>query len=160
MKKDTFYDQYPLVFPKREPEQGFHCGEGWYQLLDCLFEVMQKNLVKQPEPIDFRITYIKEKFGTLRVGCEHATDYIRETVIQAEEMSGHICETCGEYGKIRNSAHWIKVRCDSCERTHFAHRNTPLLSEAKASLDAGIKSAQEHPAISLGSFAKFADDEE
>jgi len=160
MKKDTFYDQYPLVFPTREPEQGFQCGKGWYQLLDCLFEVIQKHLEKLAEPPPFRITYIKEKYGTVRIGYEHATDSIKDTIIQAEKMSGHICETCGEYGKIRDSAHWIKVRCDECERTHFAHQNTPLSPEAKAALDAGIKSAQEHPAVSLGSFAQFADDDE
>lgn len=159
MKKDTFYDQYPLVFPTREPEQGFQCGKGWYQLLDSLFEVTQKHLEKLADPPPFRITYIKEKYGTVRIGYENATDYIKDTIIQATKMSAHICETCGEYGKIRDSAYWIKVRCDACERTHFVNRR-PLSTDAKAALEAGIKSSQEHPAGILGSFTKFADDED
>lgn len=164
MKKDTFYDRYPLAFPGRAPEQGFLCGKGWYQLLDALFEVIQKDLLKQPSP-NFRITYIKEKYGRLRIGYEHATEYIKETISQAEEMSGHICETCGEYGQLRDSAHWIKVRCDSCEEQHFAYRNAPLSPESRAALDEGIRSAKADieagkPPIYLGSFAQYADDDE
>jgi hypothetical protein len=158
MKKDTFYDQYPLVFPTRAPEQGFLCGNGWHQLLDSLFEVIQKHLEKQPQPTNFNIFCIKEKFGKLRIICGNPTDYIKQTLLQAEEMSSHICETCGEYGQLRDSALWIKVRCDECERTHFAHPRT-LSPKAQAALEAGLKSAKESLPIYHGSFAKFADDD-
>jgi hypothetical protein len=123
MNKDKFYDQYPLIFPDREPEKGFQCGKGWYQLLDALFYVITQDLSKvTPEDRKFRIIYLKEKYGKLRIGCENATPYIKQTLLQAEEMSAHICETCGEYGELRDSAHWIKVRCDSCENNHFSYR--------------------------------------
>lgn len=37
--------------------------------------------------------------------------------------------------------------------------DVPLSPEALAALDAGIKSAQEHPPVDLGSFEQYADDE-
>lgn len=123
MNKNKFYDQYPLVFPNRDPEYGFQCGNGWYQLLDALFYVINKDLSKLPEDErKFRILSLKEKYGKLNIKCEHTTEYIKATLLQAEEMSGHICETCGEYGELRDSAHWIKVRCNECEKKHFSYR--------------------------------------
>jgi hypothetical protein len=170
MKKDKFYSQYPLVFPGGEPEEGFHCGSGWYQLLDCLFFVINKELEKltdaeRKHPGKFHITRIKEKFGTLVIYYDNATDYIKQTIAQAMEMSGHICEICGEYGEIRDSALWIKVRCDDCEKKQFARRNVPLSPEAQTALDDGIRSAKADieagkPPIDLGSFAQYADDDE
>ena len=163
MNKNTFYDQYPLVFPNGEPEQGFQCGSGWYQLLDCLFLSINRDLAKL-QVSNFRIVYLKEKFGRLRIGYENSNSYIRDTIDQAECMSEQICETCGEYGKLRNSAPWIKVRCDDCEEKQFALRNTPLSPEAQAALDDGIRSAKADieagkPPIDLGSFAQYADDD-
>jgi len=165
VKKDTFYDLYPLVFPTREPEQGFCCGNGWHQLLESLFEVIQKELSKLPEPTEFRILFIKEKWGELRVGYVNATERIIDTITQAEEMSGHICETCGEYGLLRDSAQWIKVRCNDCEKKQFAYQHEKLSAKGKAALIEGIRSAKADieagkPPIDLGSFAQYADDDD
>jgi len=164
MNKNNFYEKYPLVFPNGEPD--FHCGSGWYQLLDCLFFVINKDLSELPvAERRFKILQIKEKFGSLTVYCEGTTEHIRDTISQAEEMSKQICETCGEYGKLRDSAHWIKVRCDECEAKHFTLRNTPLSPESRAALDEGIRSAKADieagkPPIYLGSFAQYADDDD
>jgi hypothetical protein len=157
MNKEEYYQKYPLVFPNGKPEHGFSCGNGWSQLLESFFEVVQKHLEKHPRP-GFCISYIKEKWGTLRILCDNPSEYISQTVRQAEEMSSHICESCGEYGQIRDSAQWIKVRCEACERTHFAHQR--LSPTASAALDAGLQSVKDHPCTCLGSFAKYADDED
>lgn len=154
--KAAFYETYPFVFPDGAPENGFYCGSGWFQLLDSLFIVITKEL-QNKNKTDFRITFIKEKFGQLMIGCCNSTDYINDVIAQAEEMSSHICETCGEYGKLRDSAHWIKVRCDECEKKYFIDRE--LSPEAKKALLAGIKSAKESEPIDCGSFAQYADDE-
>lgn len=159
MKKEDFYTKYPLVFNK-EPEIGFYCGAGWFELLDCLFLVIQRDLEKLPEEQQkkFEIVQIKEKFGRLTIYYNGGTDYIKQTIEQAESMSEQICETCGEYGYLRDTSHWLKVRCDSCENKHFATR-VQLSIEAKKALDASIQSAKEGPSVYLGSFAKYADDE-
>jgi hypothetical protein len=161
MNKNNFYTQYPLVFPTGAPEHGFSCGKGWYTLLDALFFVIQRDLEKLPEA-HFRIELIKEKFGTLRIYYEYenATEYIEQTIIQAEEMSANICETCGEYGRLRDTSHWIQVRCDDCEKEYIERKNTPLSKEAQTALDAGLKSAMESEPVYHGSFAQYADDDD
>jgi len=172
MKIDKFCEIYPLVFPDGAPE-GIHCGDGWFQLLDSLFFVINKELSSIPVRAklaeqtefatvaqrNFKILQIKEKFGRLTIYCEGATEYIRDTIAQAEEMSEQICETCGEYGILRDSARWIKVRCDECEEKHFADRY-PLSPEARKALEEGIESAKNSKPVYLGSFAQYADDDE
>jgi hypothetical protein len=37
--------------------------------------------------------------------------------------------------------------------------DVPLSDESRAQLEAGIRSAKDHPGIYLGSFAQYADDE-
>ena len=150
------YKKYPLIFA--DTEQYIECGNGWYDLLDAMFECIQKDLEKTPRP-NFKITQIKEKFGILRIYIENSNQYIDKIILQAKSMSEHICETCGEYGQLRDSSYWKKVRCNDCERKHFATQQ-PLSPEAKAALDAGIKSAQEQTLVYLGSFAQYADEED
>lgn len=157
--KQSFYEIYPLVFPDGSPD-GIHCGDGWFQLLDSLFFVINRELSNIPvAQRNFKILQIKEKFGRLTIYCEGATEYIRDTIAQAEEMSEQICETCGEYGSLRDSALWIKVRCDECERNHFADRY-PLSPESRKLLEEGIESAKNSEPVYLGSFAQYADDDD
>lgn len=134
-----------------------------------LFFVINRELsqlpVATPVPAEavaqrnFKILDIKEKFGRLTIYCEGATEYIRETIAQAGDMSEHICETCGEYGSLRDSALWIKVRCDDCEEKHFADRQ-PLSAESRRLLEEGIESAKNSEPVYLGSFAQYADDDD
>jgi hypothetical protein len=140
MNKETLSELYPLVF--KESKLDSTCGHGWDLLLECVFEAVNRELGKLPEGNrDFSILVIREKYGRLRISYEGSYSAIRQIIIQAEDMSEHICENCGEYGSLRDSAHWIKVRCDACEDKHFVCRN--LSPEAKAALFAGIKSAKE-----------------
>jgi hypothetical protein len=121
MNTSIFYDKYPLVFPNGAPEQGFSCEAGWEPLLDSLFFVINLDLKKLLSN-NFRIICIKEKYGKLRIYCENATPYIQQTIAQSEAMSEQICAMCGEYGKLRKSDNWLKVRCDKCEKKHFEQR--------------------------------------
>jgi hypothetical protein len=163
--EEQFYTSYPLVFPEGEPYCGFNCGDGWYTLLDTLFFAITKDLKKvyskiKLDPQDkFSIAQIKEKFGGLRIYYNNGTDYIDDIINQAENMSEHICETCGEYGSIRNSSYWIKVRCDKCEEEYINNRDVKLSIESKKLLDEAIEGAKNHPPIYLESFAKYADDD-
>jgi len=156
MDTNKFYEQYPLVFPNGRPECGFSCGDGWYDLLDSLFLVITKELEKNPDN-KFQIAQIKEKFGKLTIYYDNGNDYIRQTISQAAAMSAQICETCGDYGTLRETTHWLKVRCDKCEVEHLDRK--PLSQKAKDDLAAGMASAKDHPGVFVGSFAKYADDE-
>jgi len=57
-------------------------------------------------------TQIKEKFGTLRIYTSQLDPYIEGMIEMAEDMSEHICEKCGNKGRLYN-INWHKTLCDT-----------------------------------------------
>jgi hypothetical protein len=87
-------------------------GPGWSKLIkeltDKLFALGW----------DGGLSQVKEKFGTLRFYFNNNIQGIFgeiafDVVDQAEWQSGQICETCGEFGKVRGNG-WLSCRCDKC----------------------------------------------
>lgn len=92
---------------------GFECGEGWLNILSELFKSIDKSLCKEERKI-FKITQIKEKFGTLRVYYYGGNDRIEELVEKAELQSSITCERCGAKGATQNDSGWISTLCKKC----------------------------------------------
>jgi len=111
-------EKYPKLFEdygKSEMETcmawGCECGNGWYLILDELFE----KLSKFP---DIVLAQVKEKFGTLRVYLEGVTSENHTEVYgyvdSATNKSSRTCELCGEIGRLRTDG-WFRVTCYNCE---------------------------------------------
>jgi len=85
---------------------GSEIGNGWYELVDELFEKLSKfdGLV---------LTQVKEKFGELRVYVNSGTDEVYDIINEYENKSEKICETCGSPGKIHGGG-WLRAVCDTC----------------------------------------------
>ena len=120
-KHKEFYEKYPLCFPNGEPYCGFHCGYGWWPVLDKLCADITKELEKIPEDKrEFQVAQIKEKFGGLRFYVDWSVqksldeDPIYALIHKAEEECYKICEDCGAPGKIRKIG-WMKTRCNKCQ---------------------------------------------
>ena len=88
------------------------CGPGWDKIL--------APVLKELNRLDFTVMEVKEKFGKLRVSYDESFDSaitdevltkVRAMVDEAEEKSGHVCELCGEPGKMMESGHWLKTLC-------------------------------------------------
>ena len=96
-------------------QTAFDCGSGWFNLILEMSEDIRDLIEsKYDGNLDFTISYMKEKFGTLSIftfGCPDDIDYI---ISQAEHDSGHICEQCGELGELREMHMWVYTRCDKC----------------------------------------------
>jgi len=91
---------------------GFECADGWLPILEWLFEGFQELVVKDGSADWFRVTHVKEKYGTLR--CYHnGGDAYEALVDKAEALSEVTCELCGQQGVIRDDG-WVMVRCDRC----------------------------------------------
>jgi hypothetical protein len=119
--------KFPLLFPKGSCECSSSCGEGWLPLLESLLQELTVLLESKPKKIRDKIyvEQIKEKFGALRVYLPQcATHDMQEVIIKHEIQSMHICETCGERGRLRTGT-WWKTRCDVCQKEYEDKKNPP-----------------------------------
>lgn len=57
------------------------------------------------------IQQVKEKFGMLRIYTSQLDIYMDGLIDMAEEVSGHICEECGNKG-ILYTINWHKTLCE------------------------------------------------
>lgn len=87
--------------------------EGWNELVDNLIQELNK--INQ----DWEISQIKEKFGGLRFYAHNTNEKQNELIRRAEEVSYHVCEVCGEQGKLRDDLGWIQTLCDK----HYSIEN-------------------------------------
>lgn len=106
-------EKYPSLFADKDksPREtlicfGCECGDGWYNILDKLFE----KLSKFP---DLKLTQVKEKYGTLRIYVNDYNEEVSKYIEDANRKSGKTCEMCGKKGKRRNGG-WITTLCNGC----------------------------------------------
>jgi hypothetical protein len=125
--EDKLFEKYPQIFPDgRNVDMkenlmcfGFEHGDGWYNLLDKLFEKIT-NLLVPPNKI--KMIQIKEKFGQLRIyfnqiNCtKNIYEKIYKLLDEAEVESGKICEICGNEAKCTIENGWIHTICEKCKR--------------------------------------------
>ena len=93
---------------------GFYPPYGW---LDLVQEIHEHVVAVAP---DYRITQVKEKFGTLcfyvdpRTIPHHVRDACRNYVLAKQEESSGICQSCGapQAGSVERG--WVATLCDAC----------------------------------------------
>jgi len=106
-----------LFHPVRDPlsAPGWPAvGDGWEDLLQRACRRIRA-AVSDDDGM-FRVTTIKEKYGTLRLYWEGAltpaaSAKVEEAVDLAEARSCTTCDVCGERGVLRSDA-WLATRCD------------------------------------------------
>jgi hypothetical protein len=90
---------------------GIETGSGWFQLIYDL----SKAIVKLDDTVE--AVQVKEKFGGLRFyvsgGKEETWRKAEELIDEAEDKSLHVCEECGEPGRLRGVG-WVVTLCDKC----------------------------------------------
>ena len=116
-KAEAIMKKYDFIKPEKGPQHtlmcfGFECGEGWYSIIEKLFEDIKK---LNPSK-DFEIIQVKEKWGGLRVYTNYTTDEIEKLINEAEEESFKTCETCGEAGERSTKGGWTKTICSNCKK--------------------------------------------
>jgi len=98
-----------------EAYYGCDCGDGWFELIYSLCEMIAQRLRylrADNKPRDFKITQIKEKFGGLRLYSQGGDEYIEGAIDLAEELSYKTCEVTGKPGALcRKPGGWLVVLC-------------------------------------------------
>jgi len=137
---DSLLKKYPVVFgqhklPMTETAMcwGFSCGSGWYDIIDSLAFLIQREnekLKESGENITIQAVQVKEKYGTLRFYTNYSTDYIDGAISMAEAMSGLVCEECGSTDGVTQTTGWIHTLCKRCKR-RYARRGWLLYFKHK-----------------------------
>jgi len=113
-------EKYPKLFVNRDKSMqetamcwGFECGDGWFDIIDCLCGTIQGyiDINKHKEIRQVTVDQVKEKYGTLRFYTTGGDNITYGMIAFAENMSGRICETCGKPGKWRGKG-WFYTACD------------------------------------------------
>ena len=91
------------------------CDAGWYPLIIRI----DAQLV-EVDP-DYEVHQIKEKFGGLdfNFGTGKGLDALlamNAITRVAREESQHVCERCGQAGRLSMRNHWYKTLCEQCSR--------------------------------------------
>jgi len=117
---EHLFNTYPRLFPEKNRSIhdslipfGMECGNGWFWLLNNLCESIQSYIDNNGlDQIEF--IQVKEKFGTLRIYESGCDDITYGMIIMAENMSKHICETCGSTENVTSEGSWVRTLCNKC----------------------------------------------
>ena len=115
-------------------ERGSECEDGWFEIIDQLSSACEAEIEALGDGLENskwpRVSQIKEKFGSLRFRATGAVSAeLRKRFSCAEVASRHICEKCGEPGRLRKKI-GLRTYCDSCENAYeasLAHKRITFL---------------------------------
>ncbi len=111
-----YQEMYSLYYTVTKPfhaiKFGFECGDGWFYILRNLSEKIYLYLIRKGKKhLDyFKVTQVKEKYGSLRYYYFGGDEQISKWVNEAEKASETICEQCGSKGKTRGKG-WYTTLC-------------------------------------------------
>ena len=106
--QDGLLARYPEILGSLA--DGIQCDDGWLVLLEALFDEITRHCMSVGIPLP-RARQVKEKTGSLRCYLSSKDDFIAGLVQMAEEISGWICEVCGEAGVMDVQDNVVRVRC-------------------------------------------------
>ena len=120
MKKeldDLLCQRYPLTFAEHHLSKkqtcmhwGIACGDGWFGLIDTLYERLQvwTDHNKAPQVV---AEQVKEKFGTQCFYPREVSQEQRRMIYMAEAMSADICDQRGKPGQALVHEFWHMMQC-------------------------------------------------
>lgn len=106
--QDGLRARYPEILASLA--DGIQCDDGWLDLIEALFDEITRHCMSVGIPLP-RARQVKEKTGSLRCYLSSKDDFIAGLVQMAEEISGWICEVCGEAGVMDVQDNRVQVRC-------------------------------------------------
>ena len=97
----TWYDDIP---------EGWRIAFGEFLLEDLRDALLKTNYLDR-----FRLFDVKEKYGSLRIYCNAATQEVHDVIRKYEYISQYICFNCGSpHACIVNDYGWYLPLCEEC----------------------------------------------
>lgn len=100
---------------------GVECGDGWKNILQPIFDYIEKYNNIHDEKIE--VLQVKEKFGGLRFYTNFHTEELKELIKHAEDESYVTCELCGSKENIGHTLGWITTCCIECAKNMSIKHN-------------------------------------
>ena len=133
MNNKELIERYPFLMPRNrwtgEVPNDFNYSyteldamdNGWRQAFgERMCEEIRNALIEDNCLEEYRISQIKEKYGTLRWYDFGTTQKVYDIVAKYEYISGFICQNCGRpYAKEFNTGGWICTLCENCASEIF-----------------------------------------
>ena len=89
--------------------------DGWRKAFgEQMCEEIREALIKANYLYDYRITQIKEKYGTLRWYDFGAPASVHDIIDRYEDLSGHTCMICGAPAETKSDGYWLDTICNKC----------------------------------------------
>lgn len=122
--EEQLFKKHPKIFSQKDLPMdqtcmcwGIDTGDGWFNLIDELCSKLE--LICGLACVDVpQAVQVKEKWGQLRFYHNGVTtdmpeiDNLIDFIVDAyEELSGHICDVCGDWGNIDTTQSWYRSRC-------------------------------------------------
>lgn len=110
---------YPQALAVSSDEQSLpviDCGDGWLKIVETLCELLQRKALVTGQS-SAKITYIKEKFGELRIAMDSACPITTEWIAFTSAHSLRTCEICGNSGQLLSTDKWVRTRCQDHQLT-------------------------------------------
>ena len=129
MNNKELIERYPFLMPRNRwtgniPEDFNYSyteldalEDGWRKAFgERMCEEIREALIEDNYLDKYRISQIKEKYGTLRWYDFGATQKVHDIISKYEYISGFICQYCGSpYAKTFNNG-WISTICENCAK--------------------------------------------
>jgi hypothetical protein len=115
--EQELYKKYPYFFSHMQ--LGIECDDGWYDLLSAVcwrISQYEKNITKKVDTnyISVKFNKIKKGLGELRISYDGGDNYVDGVITLASEMSGKICEKCGNAGTLIRGLQIVTL-CKDCK---------------------------------------------
>lgn len=94
----------------------YSIGKGWYRLMREVILAIDKYNFEHPDDGQIHITYVKEKWGGLRIEIDSWAPEISDLILDIEERSHSICEECGKEGSTCEVRGYVYTLCDECRK--------------------------------------------
>jgi hypothetical protein len=95
-------------------DKDIRCEDGWSDIIENFLKLVKNHIRLNNPKLKFRISCIKEKFGTMRIYAAPTDQRIDGMISMACAMSETTCELCGSpKAKLRKSL-CARTLCDLC----------------------------------------------
>ena len=144
--EDALYATYPSLFRQKDLPvtessmgRGIECADGWYAILDGLYEVMSTHGRQTGHPL-IEIAQVKQKMASLCVYTDGHCGWCSGAIDFACGLSRHVCEETGRPGTLMVRGRMLRTLAEDVGSTKGYRRHAP---EAEVSVDDGPQPREE-----------------